>query len=315
MIQLLCRIVVLWIINVRIINVRIITVIKTMFKCFMVCLCMLIIETASAEDIPSLPMDLSPGMPLRESCYLDENTYVDPTIEMHVSSGTENGSDWWMADVIIGHSSQLRVMPASKYTNSTRAPGARLSRRANAVLAINGDSFCIDVPQKGSYVLRMGKLYSQYLIGRSDVLLIDETGNFHIIHKPKEGEVPEQIEGHKVLHALCFGPALVEDGQVMHIEPDDFISTEKKVARIAICQIDMLHYAVVCCSCPCAASDGMTLQDFADFLGRKGIRWAYNLDGGNSTMMFTGKRMLNFNNTTRDISDIIYFASAWTGDQ
>ena len=287
---------------------------RTMLKWIASCFSGLLLCSAAAEEVPSLPMDLSPGMPLQESCYLDENTYVDPTISMHVSTGDENGAIWWMAEVTIGHPSQLRVMPASKFNNSTRAPGARLSKRANAVLAANGDSFCMDVPKKGSYVLRMGELYSQHLTGRSDILLIDETGDFHIIHKPREGEIPKQIGGKNALHALCFGPGLVENGEVMTIVPDDFMVTEKRVARMALCQLDTLHYAVVCCSCPSVNSVGMTLQEFANLLGKLGVRWAYNLDGGNSTMMFTGKRMLNHNSSTREISDIVYFASAWTGE-
>ena len=270
---------------------------------------------AAAEGVPELPMDLSPGMPLRDSCYVDENHYVDPTIEMQVTTGNENGAIWWMAEVTIGHPSQLRVMPASKYSNSVRAPGARLSRRANAVLASNGDSFCMDVSKKGSYVLRMGELYSQHLTGRSDLLLIDEAGDFHFLHKAQEGEVPEAIDGKRLLHALCFGPVLVEDGQVLPVEPDDFMITEKRVARMALCQMGPLHYSVVCCSCPSVNSLGMTLQEFADLLGKLGVRQAYNLDGGNSTMMFTGNRRINHNSSTREISDIVYFASAWTGEE
>jgi len=268
---------------------------------------------AAAESVPELPMDLSPGMPLRESCYTDENHYVDPTIEMNVTTGDENGALWWMAEVTIGHPSQLRVMPASKFSNSVRAPGARLSQRANAVLASNGDSFCMDVSKKGSYVLRMGELYSEHLTGRTDLLLIDEAGDFHVVRKAREGDVPKEIDGKRLLHALCFGPVLVEDGQVLTVEPDDFMITEKKVARMALCQMDTLRYAVVCCSCPSVNSTGMTLQEFADLLGKLGVCWGYNLDGGNSTMMFTGKRRINYNSSTRDISDIVYFASAWPG--
>ena len=87
--------------------------------------------------------------------------------------------------------------------------------------------------------------------------------------------------------------------------------TEKKVARLALCQVGPLHYAVICCSGPAVGSAGLTLQDFATLTGKLGAQWAYNLDGGNSAMMFTNTRMINVNRTIRQISDIVYFASAW----
>ena len=58
----------------------------------------------------------------------------------------------------------------------------------------------------------------------------------------------------------------------------------------------------------------MTLQEFADMLSTMDIQTAYNLDGGNSTMLMTGDDLLNYNPTTRELSDIIYFASAWQGE-
>ena len=43
---------------------------------------------------------------------------------------------------------------------------------------------------------------------------------------------------------------------------------------------------------------------------------AYNLDGGDSTMMIFRNEKINDkdNENTRNISDIIYFASAWDGE-
>lgn len=266
---------------------------------------------AAAEETYTLPTDLSVGMPLDESRYLDSDTYEDPTIRMHITTGHDFETLWWMAEVKIGHASQLRTMPAYKFDSTANQVGRNLSRRANAVLACNGDYFCMDVAKKGSYVLRQGVLYSEHLTGKSDILLIDEEGDFHFVHKAVEGDIPESIDGKALVNGLCFGPALVENGKVNEIEPDDFMITEKKVARMALCQMGPLEYAVICCSGPAVGSLGMTLQDFATLAGKNGAIHAYNLDGGNSAMMFTGSRMININRTTRQISDIVYFASAW----
>ena len=281
-----------------------------MKKLLLLLLCLLVPCAASAAY--TLPIDLSVGMPLNDDCYTDENTYIDPTIEMHITTGFDHETVWWMADVVIGDASQLRTMPASSFTSSATIRGRNLSRRANAVLAVNGDFFSIEINKKGSYVLRQGTLYSEHLIGRTDILLIDEAGDFHVIRKANEGDVPETIDGRAIVNGLCFGPVLVENGAVCEVEEDSFIATDKERARVALCQVGPLHYAVVVSSGPAKGSKGMTLAEFADTLGTLGLQTAYNLDGGNSAMMFTGDRMINVNRSTRDISDIVYFASAWT---
>ncbi|MBR1993480.1 MAG: phosphodiester glycosidase family protein [Firmicutes bacterium] len=59
----------------------------------------------------------------------------------------------------------------------------------------------------------------------------------------------------------------------------------------------------------------MTLRQFAELVGSLGVECAYNLDGGDSTMLiFNGEKVNDKGNqNTRDISDILYFASAWDG--
>ena len=275
----------------------------------------LLIPAAGLAETPSLPLDLSAGMPLRESCYLDKNTYEDPTIRMEVTTGRAFDTPYWRADVTIGHPTQLRTMPARSFDSSARIQGKQLSLRANAVLAIDGDYYWIDAERRGRCVLRQGTLYSKRLIGKSDILTIDEDGNFRIAVKAQEEDVAEVIGGKRIYNALCFGPALIVDGAVCRIEPDEYVASEKPRARIALCQKGPLQYTVVCCGGPSARSKGMTLQEFADTLGEMALLQAYNLDGGNSAMMFTGGRMINVNSSIRSLSDIVYFASAWDGGE
>lgn len=258
----------------------------------------------------TLPIDLSPGKKLKKANYIHDLHYKDPTIEMIASQSWDGNVKYWIARVSIGHASQIRTMPAYSFTSTSTAEGARLSKRANAVLACNGDYFWKDVTWKGNYVLRQGELYMQELTGRSDILLIDEEGDFHAVHKAKPGDVPETVNGRKILNALCFGPMLVENGEICALERDDNIVSEQRVGRMAICQMGPLEYAVICC-----APQSMTLAEFAVLVKKLGAVNAYNLDGGNSSMMFTGSRMINHNRTTREIGDIIYFASAWPEEE
>ncbi len=271
---------------------------------------------AADPETYTLPLDLSKGMPLDKSNYSTKNHYQDPTIEMDIREAYYGESKYWIAEVTVRDPSQLRTMPASSFARSSTAAGLKLSRRANAVLSCNGDYWWRDVKWKGNYVLRQGVLYMHHLTGQTDLLLIDEDGNFRIVHKateetaplPETEEGPVYYEGKQIYNGFCFGPALVEDGQVLPVEPNEKIVTEKEMARMALCQLGDLHYAIVC-----SYKGGMTLSEFAEMLGTLGVRTAYNLDGGNSAMLMTHNRMINYNPTTRELSDIIYFASAWPG--
>ena len=266
------------------------------------------------ESNLSLPLDLSKGMPLVKANYLTPLHYKDPTIEMEAREVQEGDVRYWVGEVAIGHPTQLRTMPATNFTSSATANGGALSRRANAVLSCDGDYWWRDVKWKGNYVLRQGQLYGHSLIGRSDLLLINEDGDFRIIHKATEETAPMPeteggpvyYEGKRIYNALCFGPALVENGQALPIEPDDWIITDQKAGRLAIAQTGHLKYIIVA-----SYNQSLTLAEFADLLVKLGAQTAYNLDGGNSAMMFTGRNMINVNRSTREIGDLIYFASAW----
>ena len=61
------------------------------------------------------------------------------------------------------------------------------------------------------------------------------------------------------------------------------------------------------------SSIGASYNDLIGIFMEYGAVNAYNLDGGNSAMLMTGQSKLNYNPTTRELSDIIYFASAWPG--
>ena len=58
-------------------------------------------------------------------------------------------------------------------------------------------------------------------------------------------------------------------------------------------------------------SIGVTMDQFADIMLELGCQQAYNLDGGNSaTLAFNGSVYNTKIQKERDVSDIIYFASA-----
>lgn len=305
-------------------------------------------ETASAEAAPAeadpplalrvpqdfsdkgylLPIDFSAGAEPLDEGLINPSTYEDSTISVKVTKGNTASCDYWYADIVIQDASQIRTVSASA-TGAFDTPGAEmdavsLAYGSNAVVAINGD-YPDDFNKQGyGYNIRQGMLIrnnldtsTRYKAQLMDVLLIDEDGDFIIYHRPETGGIPARVNGKRILNSFSFGPTLVENGKaVMDFRGADRwlnMATEKYRQRMCICQVGPLHYMVVCCAGPYSGNKAMTLTQFRDLVASLGVETAYNLDGGDSTLLYFFDDRVNVFSTAnkaRPLTDIIYFASA-----
>ncbi len=265
-----------------------------------------------AEEVPTLPVDLSPGLPVNKANYISDTEYRDPTLHVVIETGRKDNCDYWLARVKIGHASQLRTAAAATFDVEYAIKGQYIAKRQNAVLAIDGDYFSY---YPYGIVLRQGVLYRDKLRKERDVLAIDEDGDFHIFLVPDKGEVPDVYMGKKLINAFHFGPALVVDGEIGTLDASYWLAPELKRQRMCIAQTGPLEYMALCCAGPQRGSEGMDLLQFAQLAKELGAVTAYNLDGGDSTMLIFNNEKVNDkeNQNTRPISDIVYFASAWDG--
>lgn len=282
-------------------------------KAMLLVLFMICVPAVLAEEVPTLPVDFTSGMPVNQANYISETEYQDPTLHVVLEQGRKDNCDYWLARVKIGHASQLRTAAASGFQNDFTTKGIYMARRQNAVLAIDGDYYSY---YPYGIVLRQGVLYRDKLRKERDVLAIDEDGDFHIFFVPDKGEVPAVYKGKKLIDAFHFGPALVVDGEIGSLDASYWLAPELKRQRMCIAQTGPLEYMALCCAGPQRGSEGMDLLQFAQLAKELGAVTAYNLDGGDSTMLiFNGQKINDKDNqNTRDISDIIYFASAWDGE-
>lgn len=268
--------------------------------------------TAVAEEVPTLPVDFTPGRPVKKANYLSATEYEDPTLHVVIETGRKDNCDYWLARVKIGHASQLRTASAGGFENEFVLKGVHIAKRQNAVLALNGDYYSY---YPYGMVVRQGVFFRDKLRRERDVLAIDEAGDFIIFNVPDKGEVPLVYNGKQLINVFHFGPALVVDGEVGTLEASYWIAPELKRQRMCIAQTGPLEYMALCCAGPMRGSEGMDLQQFAILAQELGAVTAYNLDGGDSTMLIFNNEKINDkeNENTRAISDIVYFASAWDG--
>ena len=159
-------------------------------------------------------------------------------------------------------------------------------------------------------MVRQGTLYRDNPAPGSDILLIDDQGDFHIV-EDATSEKLAAFEG-TVINSFSFGPALVVDGEVVEGGFLDDVAYDKPAQRMVVAQAGPLSYVCVATEGPeNPGSVGLTIPQMAEFMETLDVQNAYNLDGGSSSTMVLNNEKINALSThkVRSICDILYFAT------
>lgn len=169
-----------------------------------------------------------------------------------------------------------------------------------------GDYYGAD---ESGYVIRNGQIYRDTAMDQED-LVIYEDGSMEIINET-EIRAQELVEKWAV-QVLAFGPALIQEGEIVVGENEEVGKAMTSNPRSAIGIIDEGHYVFVVSDGRTQESQGLSLYQMAQVMEDLGVQTAYNLDGGgSSTMVFNGNLVNNptTNGHTireREVSDIVY---------
>ena len=177
-----------------------------------------------ASDFEPIPWDIkvSPNLP-NPDCYLPNNGgYHDDSIDIQINvtywtqdlqqvdAPGEGTTTVMSARVKLTDVSQFRTGFANKYPSKQARHVNDMTKRFNAVMGIDGD-YCLYHEQ--GIVVRNGQTLRMRPHKGRDELIVDENGDFHLITCTTQSKWDEYIAGGgTVLHAFCFGPALVVDG-------------------------------------------------------------------------------------------------------
>ena len=143
-----------------------------------------------------------------------------------------------------------------------------------------------------------------------DTCYIDENGDMIMLDMGKlykKEAIRQFVEENDIRFSLAFGPILVKDGKMVAKHHYALGETDSYYSRAALCQIDSLHYMFVTVN-----RRGKDVSQFASYLQKLGVKQAYALDGGQTSTIVTGNKLMNpvDYGGERETSDIIYFATA-----
>lgn len=269
---------------------------------------MLLLPAAVAEEaeVTALPMDFSAGCAADPASYT-ENGYEDASLSIQMERIQQDDVTYNVARVKIAHASQLRTGLEDPERGKKSNYVHTIAEKYNAVLAISGDFF---VKNSVGYVVRQNEVYRKKPSKSRDMLLIDSNGDFHIIYKSDAAELQALLAREDVTfpNIFNFGPVLVDNSEVVAIPEDYGFNLSRPEPRCAIGQLGELEYLLVVADGRSDSSDGATGAQLAAFMQEQGCITAYNLDGGDSALMWFGGDYYS-RKTKRAQSDIIYFAT------
>ncbi|TYC84317.1 phosphodiester glycosidase family protein [Acetobacterium wieringae] len=232
-------------------------------------------------------------------------SYSDENIQISIETILKYDSTIYVADIQVSDAAYLKTAFANNtYGRNVKAKTSDIAAAQNAIFAINGDYYGF---RDDGYVLRNGIIYRDSA-SENEALVIDQNGNFSIVDE-SDVSMASLSENWQV---LSFGPALVENGDIMVDSSSEVGQAKESNPRTAIGQISAGHYLVIVSDGRTDESEGLSLLQLAQEFKERGCTIAYNLDGGgSSTMVFNGEVV---NNPTdgrsiaeREVSDIVYF--------
>lgn len=238
---------------------------------------------------------------------ITDNSYEDENISIKITTERANDTTYYVADISLSDSKYLKTALANDtYGRNIKETTSVMAQNNNAIFAINGDYYGF---RDYGYVIRNGVLYRETANEDNDALVIDNDGNFSIVNE-------SQVTANELLNegawqVLSFGPALIEEGEVVVGKNDEVSQAKTSNPRTAIGQVDELHYIVIVADGRTSESEGLSLYELAQVMKEYNCTTAYNLDGGGSSTMYFNGEVIN-NPTSgrsigeRSVSDIVY---------
>ena len=218
-------------------------------------------------------------------------SYTSPNISVTLTKNTmESGNSvvtYFVADIYIADIEYLQ----SGFARDTYGRGYAeniedMSERLGAVIAINGDYYG---RSNSGVVIRNGTVY-RATPDSTDVCVLYYDGRMETF-SPDEFDVDNAIED-SAYQAWSFGPALLDKNGFPLTEFNSSVTPLNP--RTVFGYYEPGHYCfVVVDGRQTGYSRGMTMSELSILMNKLGCRAAYNLDGGQSSLMTMYGKIVN----------------------
>ena len=267
-------------------------------------------ETISTVATTSTSTNTATASQAAKTATVTDSSYKDDNISINLTETTVKNTQVYVADITVSSSDYLKTAFAQNaFGTNVTAKTSETATYNNAILAINGDYYGAN---STGYVIRNGVVYRDTVRENSNNgdLAIYKDGSFKIIYEDQISA--DQLVKDGVVNLLAFGPALVENGEIVVGKNQEVGQAMASNPRTAIGIIDENHYIIVVSDGRTSESEGLSLYQLAEVMKSYGAKTAYNLDGGGSSTLYFNGQVINKPTTggnkisERAVSDIVY---------
>ena len=268
-----------------------------------------IAETISTVSSTASSSNAEAASKAAETATVTDTSYSDDNISVTLTEKIVNNTQVYVADVTVSSAEYLKTALANNtYGTNVTAKTSETAANNKAILAVNGDYYGANTT---GYVIRNGVVYRDTVREDSSNgdLAIYKDGSFKIVYEDQVSA--DQLVKDGVVNLLAFGPALVENGEIVVNTKSEVGQSMASNPRTAIGIIDENHYIIIVSDGRTSESQGLSLYEMAEVMKSYGVKTAYNLDGGGSSTMYFNGRVINKPTTNgniseRAVSDIVY---------
>lgn len=242
---------------------------------------------ASAEPADETPLAEKFADRFTDSMTVTENSYSSPDISITVDEVKEDNLTYYVADIYVRDIDCFRTaLAGDTYGSGFRDSIEDMAVLNNALLAVNGDYYG---NTNEGVVIRNGVIYRANPTD-CDVCVLYYDGSMKVM--PGSSFSVEEAVEDGAWQAWTFGPALLDaNGDPITA----FASTNRIInanPRTAIGYYEPGHYCLVVVDGR-GESSGISLSRLSKLFESLGCAAAYNLDGGNSSIMVWGNEVIN----------------------
>ena len=242
---------------------------------------------ASAEPADETPLAEKFADRFTDSVTVTENSYTSPDISITVDEVNEENLTYYVADIYVRDITCFQTALAENtYGSGFRDSIENMAVLNNALLAVNGDYYGNTTE---GVVIRNGVIYRANPTD-CDVCVLYYDGSMKVM--PGSSFSVEAAVEDGAWQAWTFGPALLDAGG----NPITAFASTSRITnanpRTAIGYYEPGHYCMVVVDGR-GESSGISLPRLSRLFDTLGCIAAYNLDGGNSSIMVWGDEVIN----------------------
>ena len=238
--------------------------------------------------------------------------YLDDTIFAVTWKQPMGNVMYTISEVKIAHPSQFRrFLAGGTYGAPIQLTTTEMAAGVNAVVASSGDFYAFR---------RLGVVVYDGTVQRTDsekveTCYINDQGDLLFSRKGELMDIESAqafVDANNIRFSLAFGPILIENGEASKIGQYSLGEIHDHYSRAALCQMDSLHYLLIAANGEIPYTSTPTIFELQQQLMKFGCQQAYTLDGGQTAVIAMNDQLINnvVYGYQRDISDIIYFATA-----